>query len=144
MTEERINKTLVADAGVLFSAIAYDGLERKVVALGKPRLLVTENVEGELLKALSKAGIWREEAASKVEETHLETVSRARFEHNMDRALRIIGDRDPSDAPTIALAFSVENDGIWSSDKDFQAAGGSVKIWSSRELLDALGRAARR
>jgi predicted nucleic acid-binding protein len=56
----------------------------------------------------------------------------------MQEAFELIGARDPSDTPTVALALTVPNDGIWASDKDFQAVEGALKVWSSRELLDEL------
>jgi hypothetical protein len=79
MTEERTNKTLVADAGVLFSAIAYGGLESKVAWSGRFKFMITRAVMEELLKALGDAGVPREGALQKLHGASLEVVEDRRF-----------------------------------------------------------------
>jgi len=49
-------------------------------------------------------------------------------------AERIIGHIDPGDIPFIALAFAVDNDGIWTNDKHFQNVK-KIKVWKTPELL---------
>lgn len=41
---------------------------------------------------------------------------------------------DPSDTPFIALALSIESDGIWSDDDHFQMQD-RVRIWKTKELV---------
>ncbi len=52
----------------------------------------------------------------------------------MKRAEKIIGKIDPKDIPFIALALSIENDGIWTRDKHFSKQT-SVRIYSTKELI---------
>jgi predicted nucleic acid-binding protein len=50
----------------------------------------------------------------------------------------LIGKRDKSDIPLVALALAIEgNDGIWSTDNDFDVVRGRFKVWKTRELLKA-------
>jgi predicted nucleic acid-binding protein len=52
---------------------------------------------------------------------------------------KIIMDKiDPDDAPFIALALAVENDGIWSDDKHF-AMQKVVRVWKTGDLMRLLG-----
>jgi predicted nucleic acid-binding protein len=53
-------------------------------------------------------------------------------------ANELIGKRDRSDVPLVALALTLANhDGIWSSDKDFDELKGRFRVWRTRELLKA-------
>jgi predicted nucleic acid-binding protein len=49
-------------------------------------------------------------------------------------ASKLIGFRDKNDVPFVALALAIENDGIWSNDKDF-AVLSDIKIWTTKDLL---------
>ncbi|MEM3381181.1 MAG: PIN domain-containing protein [Candidatus Bathyarchaeia archaeon] len=42
------------------------------------------------------------------------------IENKMEEIRKILDTIDPADTPFIALALSVENDGIWSDDKHFK------------------------
>lgn len=53
---------------------------------------------------------------------------------NLIEAERIIGGIDPGDIPFVALALSIENDGIWSSDKHFEKIK-QIKVWKTSDLL---------
>ncbi len=52
----------------------------------------------------------------------------------LKEAESIIGSIDPGDIPFVALALAVENDGIWSNDKHFEAIK-SIKVWKTSDLL---------
>ena len=57
-----------------------------------------------------------------------------RYVHRYLEAEEIIGEIDPDDAPFIALALSIPNDGIWSNDKHFLKQD-RVKIWTTGDLI---------
>jgi predicted nucleic acid-binding protein len=42
---------------------------------------------------------------------------------------------DPDDSPFIALAMSIENEGIWSDDKHFMVQD-AIKIWKTAQLFE--------
>ena len=46
----------------------------------------------------------------------------------------IMKDIDVKDAPFLAAALAIPNDGIWSHDKHFEKQN-KVKVWISKELL---------
>ena len=56
----------------------------------------------------------------------------------LKEADELIGRRDRSDVPLVALALTISgHDGIWSTDKDFEVVKGRFKVWKTRELLNA-------
>ena len=57
------------------------------------------------------------------------------FENKLKEADELMGKRDRSDVPLVALALSIGHDGIWSTDKDFDVVKGRFKVWKTRELL---------
>lgn len=57
-----------------------------------------------------------------------------KYVHKYLEAEEIIGEIDPDDAPFIALALSIPNDGIWSNDKHFLKQD-RVKIWTTGDLI---------
>jgi predicted nucleic acid-binding protein len=133
----RIPVTLVADTTTVFSAIAYDGLERRILQSGEFTFLITESVFDELYKLLTrKLGLSPGYALYKLRDAPLIVAGNKLFGHKMGEADRLIGFRDRSDAPTVGLALTVRNDGIWSSDRDFEVLKGRIRVWRSRELLD--------
>ncbi|WP_333654379.1 PIN domain-containing protein [Dissulfurispira sp.] len=53
------------------------------------------------------------------------------------KAEGLIGHRDKKDVTFVALALAIENDGIWTNDKDFSAVSG-IKVWNTKDILDYL------
>ena len=51
----------------------------------------------------------------------------------MNKAITIMKDIDVNDAPILACALSIPNDGIWTEDKDFERQQ-IVNIWKTKEL----------
>ena len=52
-------------------------------------------------------------------------------------ARKIMDHIDPNDTPFIALALSVENEGIWTEDKHFMKQK-RIRIWKTIELMDLI------
>jgi predicted nucleic acid-binding protein len=52
----------------------------------------------------------------------------------MKEAFHIMKDIDTKDAPFVAAALTMPNDGIWSHDKHFEKQN-KVKIWLAKDLL---------
>lgn len=57
------------------------------------------------------------------------------YKRFLPEAHAIIGERDPTDVPYLALAMAVDADGIWSHDADF-AAQSRFKVWSTTQLME--------
>ncbi len=51
------------------------------------------------------------------------------------KAHKIIGSIDPFEVPFVALALSIDNDGIWSNDKHFKNLKG-IKIWKTADVFN--------
>lgn len=129
-------RVLIADTTTLFSAVAYDGLEREVLHSNRFEFLVTRKVFEELYKLLiTRLRLTKNDALYVLERIPI-VVKDNEYECKMKDAIKLIGFRDMSDTPTVALSLSTKNDGIWSSDKDFEVLRGKIKVWKSRELLD--------
>lgn len=52
----------------------------------------------------------------------------------VDQARRIMDSIDPDDSPFIALALSIETDGIWSDDEHYTKQK-TIKVWKTTDLL---------
>jgi predicted nucleic acid-binding protein len=58
------------------------------------------------------------------------------YKNKLEEAHELIGRRDLSDVPLVALALTLPgHDGIWSSDRDFDVVKARFKVWKTRELL---------
>jgi predicted nucleic acid-binding protein len=64
--------------------------------------------------------------------TRVPTESYAQFE---EEARRLIGERDPEDWPTVALALALGLP-VWTQDRDFETSG--LRVYSTGQLLDFL------
>jgi len=65
---------------------------------------------------------------------NINVVPMSEITDHLDEAEEIIGDIDPNDIPFIALALAIQNDGIWTEDKDFRKQS-RIKIWSTADLI---------
>ncbi len=54
--------------------------------------------------------------------------------NNLDKAINIMKDIDEKDAPILACALAVPNDGIWTDDKHFDKQR-LVKVWHTKDLI---------
>ena len=59
------------------------------------------------------------------------------YEKKMNEGMKIIGNIDEKDAQFIALALSIENDGIWSNDKHFEKQK-KIKVFKTIDTLNLL------
>jgi len=128
---------LLINTTVLYSGLVYKGLENKVLLSGNYIFITTEFTVAEIYKLLtSKRGLGREEALKLIRSIPILIVSHDFIEDKWDEADKLIGFRDKSDMPLVALALAIENhDGIWSTDADFEVVKNKFKIWKTRELL---------
>jgi hypothetical protein len=130
---------LLADTTVLYSALAYRGLENKVLFAGSHVFVTTEFTVAEMHGILTrKRGLGRQQAFDVIRSMPVLVADLDFIKEGWNEAFRMMGGRDKSDVPLVALALSLEeHDGIWSSDKDFDAVKDRFRIWKTRELLKA-------
>ncbi|MBI3412581.1 MAG: hypothetical protein HY051_00685 [Candidatus Aenigmarchaeota archaeon] len=128
---------LLMDTTVLYSGLVYRGLENKVLLSGNYIFITTEFTIAEIYRLLTaKVGFSKEETLKLIRSLPVLVVDYDFIKGRWDDADSLMGSRDKSDIPLIALALTIENhDGIWSTDKDFIVVKDKFKIWKTRELL---------
>jgi predicted nucleic acid-binding protein len=132
---------LIADSTVLYSALAYRGPENRVLFSGRHVFVTTQSNTSEIRRiVIKKRGLSDTEALRLIESMPVLVVEDSFIEGRWKEAEQIIGGRDKSDVPLVALALSLPgHDGIWSTDKDFEVVKGRFKVWKTRELLPSKG-----
>jgi len=130
---------LLAGTTVLYSAVAYRGLDNKVLLSGEHVFVTTEFTVVEMCRILTtKRGLEGSEALELVESMPVLVASHDFVRGRWDEADGLISKRDKSDIPLVALALTIDgHDGICSTDKDFDVVRGRFKVWKTRELLKA-------
>gem|GEM_PF-2633245 len=130
-------RVLLVDTTVLYSAIVYKGLENKVLFSGDYIFVTTDFVISEIQRVIiAKRGLSRQEARKMISFIPVVVASSDFTQEKLKEADELIGKRDRSDVPLVALALTIPgHDGIWSTDKDFEVVRGRFKVWKTRELL---------
>jgi predicted nucleic acid-binding protein len=127
---------LLVDTTVLYSAVIYKGLENRVLLSGDHIFITTEFVISEIQRIIiTKGGLSRSEAQMMIRSMPILIAESDLFKNKLKEADELMGKRDRSDVPLVALALSIDHDGIWSTDKDFDVVKGRFKVWKTRELL---------
>ena len=131
----------VIDTNIIIAALVKDSFARKIILLGDAEFISPDFSIDEINKykelILEKSGMTEKEFAILLS-TLLERINiipEFRYESYLEEANKLIGNIGLKDVPFIALALSMENDGIWSEDKHFQKQG-TVKIWKTEEIKD--------
>ena len=131
----------VIDTNIIIAALVKDSFARKIILLGDAEFISPDFSIDEINKykelILNKSGMTEKEFTILLS-TLLERINiipEFRYESYLEEANKLIGNIDLKDVPFIALALSMENDGIWSEDKHFQKQG-KVKIWKTEEIKD--------
>ena len=134
---------LVLDTNILIAAIIKDSLTREILLLPDLELLLPEYALEEVRR--HRVRISRH-ASLKPEEIDLllslltefvTVVPMTKIAPHMKAAEALIGEKDPDDAPFVALALAEANDGIWSNDRAFEGLAG-IKLWKTSDLKSHL------
>ncbi len=134
---------LVLDTNIIISALINkkstirDILTSDKIIFYLPELVLAEILEHKELLC-RKTGLSQKEVfftlfylMSKVE-----IVKKEAFSENLEEAKGIMEKIDINDSEFLALALSVENDGIFSNDKHFDNSG--IKRWTVEEIISWL------
>ena len=131
---------LVIDTSVLISSLIKDSVTREILLLPFMKFYLPEyaleEIEVHKTKISRLSGLSLDEIDI-ILNLLLENISitpAQTIQPFLAEAERIIGGIDPSDIPFVALALSIDNDGIWSSDKHFERIG-QIKVWKTSDLL---------
>lgn len=115
---------IIVDTNVILAFLLTDGITRKIISAHKNVFTSPDFCFEELWK---HRNIWNkndlddrklEEIVEKVTRYFIASVEKRRYASNLKKAEEVI--KDKNDAPILALALSIENEGIWTyNTKDF-------------------------
>ncbi len=134
---------LVLDTNIIISAlINKKSAIRDILLTDKITFYLPELVLAELLK--HKELLCRKTSLSQKEVfftifyllSKVEIVKKEAFLENLEKAKNIMENIDIKDSEFVALALSIENDGIFSNDRHFDNSG--IKRWTVDELVSWL------
>lgn len=134
---------LVVDTNRIIAGLIRDSANRKILLSGKFEFLTVgitkSEIEEHKQEIIDKAKVTGEEF-NKIFSllfSKIFVISDVTIEAKMEEAKQIMDNIDPDDTPFIALALSVENDGVWSDDKHFQQQN-KIQIWKTDVLIKLL------
>lgn len=134
---------LVLDTNIIISAlISKQSTIRDILISDKITFYMPELVLAELLKhkelLCNKTGLSQKEVFFTLFYllSRVEIVKREAFSENLENAKNIMEKIDIKDSEFLALALSIDNDGIFSNDKHFDSSG--IKRWTVYELVNWL------
>ncbi|MCK4481117.1 MAG: PIN domain-containing protein [Candidatus Lokiarchaeota archaeon] len=134
---------LIIDTNILISSLLKDSTTREILLNESLNFYLPEIVLSEVNKYLPyiiQKSELSEEEIKKLLNTLLENlilVPIDEYEKKMDEGMKIIGNIDEKDTQFIALALSIENDGIWSNDKHFEKQK-KIKVFKAIDILNLL------
>ena len=136
---------LVVDTNRITAALIKDGLARAILTSAGLEFCTIMYVRQEVLKYLS----YIMQKSNLPEGTVIELLDLVLqnvriipeniIRQQMPEAQMIMADIDPADAPIIACALAIPNNGIWTEDKHFDRQD-KVKVWKTGEVLQYLQR----
>lgn len=132
---------LVIDTNVIISALLKKSVTREILLFPSFEFFLPEyaleEVEAHRGAIPKRSGLSAEEIdlLLSVILENITIVPSAEIKPHIAKADKLIGSRDRLDIPFVALALSVDNDGIWSNDKHF----GNIKeitVWKTADILN--------
>ena len=136
---------IIVDTNKIIAALIRDSISRKILLSDKFEFLTVgitkSEIEEHKEELLEKTNLTEEQLKLifSLLFSRIFVVTDAIIENKMREAREIMDRIDPADTPFIALALSVENDGIWSDDDHFDRQN-KIKIWRTNELIKILNK----
>ena len=134
---------IIVDTNRIVAALIKNSTSRRILFSNKFEFLTTEFATKELSdhkkEILVKVHI-PESALDKLIANifkRIYVIDDIAIKERFDQAMAIMDKIDPDDTTFIALALSVENDGIWSDDKHFTMQR-VIKTWKTGDMLKFL------
>ncbi len=131
---------LVVDTNRIIASLIKDSVSRKIIKSGKIEFFTIRFGEVELSKYLNyiieKARININEF-TRIKESlfeNIKVIDDSILRAKMKEAKIIMDEIDENDTPFIALALTIENNGIWSEDKHFENQN-KIKVWKTKDLM---------
>ena len=134
---------LVVDTNILIAALIKNSVTREILLHPNIDCFVSEFIFREIAlfkkEILRKSGLSGENFKTLFEhiKEKLNFIPDEEIRHKK-KAMKIIESIDIKDSVFIAIALSIENDGIWSEDKHFEKQH-IIKLWKTRDIINYLG-----
>jgi predicted nucleic acid-binding protein len=139
---------LVLDTNILMAALIKDSLTRKILLSPQFEFLLPEFALEEIDRhrgKIARHSQLRPEEIQVLIGVLVEAVTVVPMDRvvpHLAVAEELIGARDPTDVPFVALALAEQNEGIWSNDRAFEGLPG-IQLWRTADLKAYLKRAVR-
>ncbi|MBI2045042.1 hypothetical protein HYT23_03215 [Candidatus Pacearchaeota archaeon] len=131
---------LIVDANVVISALIRNSKSRELLTIS-PFTFYSPDTLLESIEKYKEEFIQKSELSDKDFETLLgfilekiTIVNQREYKPKLEQARDIISHIDIGDVNYIALALSVENDGIWSDDTHFQKQD-KIKVYKTEDIV---------
>ena len=132
---------VVVDTNRILSALLKAGMDRKIISSQNIGFFTLDYVLGEINKHMAyiieKSGLSKGEIETLLNlfMENIAIVSDKEVKSGMMEAMNIMKAIDPKDAPILACALAIPNDGIWSGDEHLHRQK-RVKAWHSSDLMN--------
>lgn len=133
----------IIDTNILVSSLLKDSTTREILLNESFEFYLPEIVLSEVNKYLpyiiQKSKLSNEEIKTLLN-TFLENLYLVPFDEykeKIDEGLKIMGDIDEKDTQFIALALTIQNDGIWSNDKHFNRQK-KIQIYKTIDIINLI------
>lgn len=132
---------LVVDANIIIAAMVRDSVARRLLLTLPFKFYCTDFVFEEINKHLAlicrknSLSIEENERFLKILSKYVKTVGYKLYCERLSEAEKIIGSIDEKDTLYIALAISLNADGIWTEDRHFLKQD-KIKVWKTGDLLN--------
>ncbi|TFG27349.1 MAG: PIN domain-containing protein [Promethearchaeota archaeon] len=134
---------LIIDTNILISSLLKDSKTREIILNESFDLYLPEIVLSEINKYLpyiSQKSKLSEDEIKKILNTLLENIYLVpiyEYEEKLNAGKEIMKDIDEKDTQFVALALSIENDGIWTNDKHFNKQD-KIQVYKTIDILERL------
>ncbi|MEI6128321.1 MAG: PIN domain-containing protein [Pseudomonadota bacterium] len=135
---------LVIDINILISALLKDSVTRDILLFPEMEFYLPEyaldEIETHKNQIIQRSSLSENEIdiilATILE--NIQIIPSSQIKPFLNKVQDIMGAIDPCDVPFLALAFAVENEGLWSNDKHFRSIQ-EIKIWTTHDLFKRIG-----
>ncbi len=131
---------LIVDTNIIISALVKDGLARAImnnnlIEFHAPDYAINEvNKHMDEIIKKSKLDKSKIDLLFSLLMQNVDIVPEEIIKPKIDGAISIMKNVDINDAPILACALAIPNDGIWTEDKHLEKQN-KAKVWKTRELI---------
>jgi predicted nucleic acid-binding protein len=135
---------IIVDTNVILSALIKQGKTRTILTNPLTEFFTIEFAIQEIRKyktlVLEKSGLTDEEFEIMLSLLlgNVKIVLVEQIQSRINEAKEIMRNIDLKDAPILACALSIPNDGLWTEDKHLKKQG-KAKVYNTQEMIELIG-----